>query len=61
MGCGNEGLNRDLQDEWKIGCGASLRKLEALRIWDDSKTDIGTEAFCSGGGCGFGGDVSAVE
>jgi hypothetical protein len=25
MGCGNEGLDRDLQDEWKIGCGASLR------------------------------------
>ena len=61
MGCGNEGLDRDLQDERKIECGASLCKLEALRIWDDSKTDIGTEAFCSGGWCEFGGDVPTVE
>ena len=25
MGCGNEGLDRDLQDERKIECGASVR------------------------------------
>jgi hypothetical protein len=45
---------------WDVG--RLLGRLEALRIKnDDSKTDIGTEAFCSGGGCGFGGDVSTVE
>ena len=59
-GHGGSGLRIADCGGWDVG--RLLGGLEALRIKDDdSKTDIGTEAFCSGGGCGFGGDVSTVE
>jgi hypothetical protein len=54
-------------DMGEVDCGGwdagrLLGSLEAFRIKDeDSKTDIGTEVICSGGWCGFGGDVPTVE